>query len=100
MIIPSDPAGVVVREGLVPKYLRPLAHVVVVPQSLAVLGDAVLGAVHEVLGLLEAVRLHDAVQKYLLVLNAGGFVLALRGTDPVIEGLEDSLEPSVESDVL
>lgn len=57
----SDPARVVVAEGLVPVDLGPLAHVVVVAQGLAVLGHALLCAVFEVLGLLEALRTHHAL---------------------------------------
>lgn len=50
----SYPPGVVLREGLMPEDLRPLAHVVVVPQRLALLRHAFLHTMLEVLRLLVA----------------------------------------------
>ena len=83
-----------------PEYLGPLAHVVVVPQGLAVLGDALLGAVEEILGLSVALRTHDALQEEVLVLHASGLVLGLAGSGPGVQRFEESLEPPVEAAVL
>ena len=84
MINGSYPPGVLMVEGLVPKDEGALAHVVVIAQSLALLVDALLHAVLEVLGLGVAFRLHHALQKDLLVLNAGRLVLGLVWADQVV----------------
>jgi hypothetical protein len=92
----SDAARVVLREGLVPEDLRPLAHVVVVSQRLALLSDALLHAVLEVPTLLVALRLQHALQEDLLVLHAGRLVLLPRRAYRVVNRLEHPVQPPVE----
>ena len=84
MRLVSDAAGVVTRKGFLPENLRPLAHEVVVPQSLAVLADAVLRAVEEVFGLSVAVRTGNAVQEKVLLLHACRLVFFLVGPHPAV----------------
>ena len=96
----SNPARIVIAESLVPIYLGPLAHVVVVPQRLAILGHAFLRAVLEVFGLLKTFRTHHTLQEDILVLFAGSFVLLSRWAQQAVEGLKDSVQPSVETIVI
>lgn len=93
----SDPAWIILGEWLMPKYLRSLAHVIVITQGLAILCYSVLNAVLEVLGLLIAGRLKHALQKYIFILLAGGFMLGSRRSDQGINWLEYPLQPSVKS---
>lgn len=92
----SDPAGVVVGEGLMPEDLGTLAHEVVIAEGLALLADAVLGAVDEVLSLFVAVGLEDAVEEDVFVLDAGGLVLIFRGPQGLVDGFEETSQPPVE----
>ena len=80
-----------------PKDLRSLAHVVVIPQRLAILRDSFLHAILEILALRIAIRLHHAFQENLFVLLTGRLVLAPRRTDGVVDWLKYFVEPSVEA---
>ena len=93
----SDPAWIILGEWLMPKYLRSLAHVVVITQGFAVFCYSILNAVFEIFGLIVTGRLKDTLQKYIFILLAGGFMLDSGRTKQSIDWFEYPLQPSVKS---
>ena len=84
---------VVVGKGLGPEELAPLAHEKVIPEGLALLGDAVLHAVVKVTTLSVAWRFYHTLCQQLLVLSTGLLVLLPRRTERSVDGLEHLGQP-------
>ena len=89
----SYSSGVVVGEGLGPEELAPLAHEKVIPEGLALLGDAVLHAVVKVTTLGVAWGFYHTLCQQLLVLSTRLLMLLPRGADHSVDGLEHPRQP-------
>jgi hypothetical protein len=83
-----------------PKYLWPLAHVIIVSQGLTLFSDSLLHAVLKILCISIAVRLHYTLKKNLFVLGTCRFVFAFIRSYQFVEGLEYLYQPTVETFVL
>lgn len=96
LIIYSYSSCILSGKRFCPIYLRPLAHIIIIPQRLALLTDTFLHAMLKILSVLIARRLHHTLQQYLLILQTGNLMFLATRTKYSIDWFEEVVQFGVE----